>query len=267
MDRPRRKAHYGIDAPLVPLLMALGVLLCVGIAVFGQVRAWWTSAAILAVVLALFLHASLRGKFVVWRRILRAQAWRGDEQVLDLGCGRGAVLTMVAACVPQGRVTGIDIWSSKDQSGNGPQAAADNAAAAGVAGRVELRTADMRELPFADASFDVVVSSMAIHNIGSASGRDQAIDQAWRVLRPGGRLLLVDIQHAGQYQARLRALGADAERRRLGWCLWWGGPWMPTQLVSARKARQSASGRDPRQLRPHRTTGPAFCHGRRPGVG
>lgn len=245
MDQPRRKARYGIDAPLVPLLMALGVLLCVGIAVFGQARAWWASAAILAVVLALFLHTSLRGKFMAWRRILRAQAWRGDEQVLDLGCGRGAVLIMVAACVPHGRVTGIDIWSGKDQLGNGPQAAADNAAAAGVAGRVELRTTDMRELPFADASFDVVVSSMAIHNIGSASGRNTAIDQAWRVLRPGGRLLIVDIQHARQYQARLRALGAQAERRRLGWRLWWGGPWMSTQLVTADKAGSPGLGSPP----------------------
>jgi len=235
VDAMPRKLHYGIDAPLVPLLMALGLLLCVGMAVFGHYRGWWTSAVILALVLALFLHASMRGKFVAWRYILRAQAWRGDEQVLDLGCGRGAVLTMVAACVPRGRVTGIDIWSNQDQSGNGPQAAADNAAAAGVAGRVELKTADMRDLPFADASFDVVVSSMAIHNIGSAGGRDTAIDEAWRVLRPGGHLLIVDIQHARQYQARLHALGAQAERRGLGWRLWWGGPWMPTQLVTARK--------------------------------
>lgn len=241
-----RKAHFGIDAPLVPLLMALGLLLCIGMAVLGHYRGWWTSAVILALVLALFLHASTRGKFVIWQRILRAQAWRGDEHVLDLGCGRGAVLTMVAACVPQGRVTGVDIWSSKDQSGNGPQAAADNATAAGVAGRVELKTADMRELPFADASFDVLVSSMAIHNIGSAGGRDTAIDQAWRVLRPGGRLLIVDIQHARQYQTRLHSLGAQVERRGLGWRLWWGGPWMPTQLVSARKAE---------------SPGPAVTHG------
>jgi len=245
VSRIPRKAHYGIDAPLVPLLMALGVLLCVGIAVFGHAPAWWPSAAILAAVLALFLHASLRGKFVAWRRILRALAWRGDEQVLDLGCGRGAVLTMVAACVPRGRVTGIDIWSSKDQSGNGPRAAADNAAAAGVAGRVALQTADMRELPFADASFDVVVSSMAIHNIGSTAGRDTAIDQAWRVLRPGGLLLIVDIQHARQYQVRLRTLGAAAGRRGLGWGLWWGGPWMSTQLVSARKAGDPGLGGQP----------------------
>ena len=245
MSRIPRKAHYGIDAPLVPLLMALGVLLCVGIAVFGHAPAWWPSAAILAAVLALFLHASLRGKFVAWRRILRALAWRGDEQVLDLGCGRGAVLTMVAACVPRGRVTGVDIWSSQDQSGNGPRAAADNAAAAGVAGRVALQTADMRELPFADASFDVVVSSMAIHNIGSTAGRDTAIDQAWRVLRPGGLLLIVDIQHARQYQVRLRTLGAAAGRRGLGWGLWWGGPWMSTQLVSARKAGDPRLGGPP----------------------
>lgn len=235
MVNSRRHGHYGVDAPLVPLLTALGALGCIGVAVFADQPGWGTSAVILLVVLALFLHASLRGKFVVWRHLLTAQPWRGDEQVLDLGCGRGAVLMMIAACVPRGRVTGVDIWSSKDQSGNGMQVAADNALAEGVSDRVELKTADMRELPCADHSFDVVVSNMAIHNIGSARGRDQAIDEAWRVLRPGGVLLIADILKTRQYRRRLLALGAAVDRRGLGWRMWWGGPWVPTVLISARK--------------------------------
>jgi len=245
VSRIPRKAHYGIDAPLVPLLMALGVLLCVGIAVFGHAPAWWPSAAILAAVLALFLHASLRGKFVAWRRILRALAWRGDEQVLDLGCGRGAVLTMVAACVPRGRVTGIDIWSSKDQSGNGPRAAADNAAAAGVAGRVALQTADMGVWLSAAAGAAVVAPGRPTHTAGTPAGRARATAGAGGVLRRGGLRLIGDTQHARQYQVRLRTLGAAAGRRGLGWGLWWGGPWMSTQLVSARKAGDPGLGGQP----------------------
>ena len=235
MTMARRKGHYGIDAPLVPLLMGLGALACVGMAVFGHLPAWWTSAVILSIILALYLHASMRGKFVIWRRLVAAQSWRGDERVLDMGCGRGAVLMMVAACVPRGQATGVDIWSSKDQSGNAMDVAADNAVAEGVADRVELKTADMRELPFTERSFDLVVSNLAIHNISSASGRDQAVAEAWRVLRPGGRLLIADIRHGRQYQNRLLALGAEVERRRLGWRMWWGGPWVPTMLVTARK--------------------------------
>jgi ubiquinone/menaquinone biosynthesis C-methylase UbiE len=110
-----------------------------------------------------------------------------------------------------------------------------NAIAEGVADRVELQTADMRKLPFADGSFDVIVSNVAIHNIGSNAGREQAIDEAWRVLRPGGRLLIADIGKSREYQERLAALGAHATRRNLGWRMWWGGPWVSTYLIDARK--------------------------------
>jgi arsenite methyltransferase len=57
-----------------------------------------------------------------------------------------------------------------------------------VADRVELDTGDMRQLPFADNTFDLIISNMALHNIPSAAGRRAAIDEAVRVLRPGGRL-------------------------------------------------------------------------------
>ncbi|MEO6800439.1 MAG: class I SAM-dependent methyltransferase [Rhodanobacter sp.] len=235
MSTSHRNGHYGVDAPYVPLLMAVGVLVCLGVMAFSPLKGWWLTTLILAALLALYLHTTLRGKFVVWRELLDAQAWRGNEQVLDLGCGRGAVLLMAAAHIPHGRAVGIDIWSSKDQSGNAMDAARRNAVAECVADRVELKTADMRALPFDDDSFDLIVSNVAVHNISEAAGRDRAIDEAWRVLRPGGRLLIVDISNSSQYGKRLIALGAHPERRALGWRMWWGGPWMATTLVSVQK--------------------------------
>jgi arsenite methyltransferase len=44
--------------------------------------------------------------------------WRTDEQILDMGCGRGAVLLMAASFLNEGKATGVDIWSTSDQSGN-----------------------------------------------------------------------------------------------------------------------------------------------------
>jgi ubiquinone/menaquinone biosynthesis C-methylase UbiE len=155
--------------------------------------------------------------------------------VLDLGCGRGALLITAALRLPEGRATGVDLWRA-DQSGNGPQATMRNAAAAGVADRVEVRTADITALPFPDACFDLVVSNLAIHNLKAFDDRTRALDEALRVLRPGGRLMLADLNHTDAYQRHLTARAlTDVTRRNLGWRQWWSGPWLPTHLVTARK--------------------------------
>jgi ubiquinone/menaquinone biosynthesis C-methylase UbiE len=184
------------------------------------------------------LYTTLRGKFLVWAELLDKLNLRGDERILDLGCGRGAVLLMAAQHLTTGRAVGVDLWRSADQSGNSAEATRRNAIAEGVADRVELHTGDMTALPFAVNSFDVVVSSLAIHNISGRDGREKAIAEAVRVLRPGGRLLIADIRGTGQHKAQLAKIGmSDVTRRRLGWRFWWGGPWAATRLVTATKPK------------------------------
>ena len=97
---------------------------------------------------------------------------------------------------------------------------------------MELVDADARDLPFATASFDVVVSSLAISNVAEAGGRAQALREAVRVLRPGGRLRIVD-EGAGRY-AVLRDVGCtDVAVRRLDWRTWYGLPGHHMTLVAA----------------------------------
>ena len=135
-----------------------------------------------------------------------------------------------------GRAAGVDLWRSVDQSGNSLEATRRNAIVEGVADRVELHTGDMTALPFEDNNFDVVVSSLAIHNISGSAGREKAITEAVRVLRPGGRLMIADIRATRQHQEQLAKNGMnDVGRRRLGWRFWWGGPWGATYLVTATK--------------------------------
>jgi ubiquinone/menaquinone biosynthesis C-methylase UbiE len=186
-----------------------------------------------------YIYTTRRGKFQVWAELVAGLQLKGHEHALDLGCGRGLVLLELARHLTTGRATGLDLWRSRDQSGNREQTTRANARVEQVEDRIELRTGDMTALPFDDESFDVVTSSLAIHNIGSPTERTKAIDEAARVLRPGGRLLIADFRHTRAYASRLREVGmTEVTRRSLGWRFWYGGPPWATHLVSAIKPRQ-----------------------------
>ena len=132
---------------------------------------------------------------------------QGDETVLDVGCGRGLLLIGAAKRLPRGRVLGIDLWSQEDLGDNRKDATLTNARAEGVAERIEVVDGDMRKLPFADASIDAVVANLSIHNIYSRDGRREAIDEIVRVLKPGGKVALMDFEHVKEYAEDLQTAG------------------------------------------------------------
>ena len=182
-----------------------------------------------------YLFCSGPGKRSLWSELLDQLDLRGDEQVLDVGCGRGAVLMLAAQRLPHGRAVGADIWRRIDQTGNSPWATKRNAIAEGVRDRVEVVDADARCLPFPPSSFDLVVSNLAIHNIRDADERRQALSEAVRVLRPTGRLRIVD-DRAHPYAAVLRDEGCtEIALRRLDWRTSFGIPGHRLTLVEAMK--------------------------------
>ena len=184
---------------LGPFGFALGRMGLGAVLVCGGMGAWmaWDSKV---------------GKVRERERLLDLLAWTGRERVLDVGCGRGLMLIGAAKRLTTGSAAGIDLWQKEDLSGNRPEATLDNARLEGVAERVEVHTADMRKLPFPDASFDTVVSMMAIHNVYSAPGRADTLAEIARVLKPGGTVLIVDIRHLREYAAALRAGGCSDVR-------------------------------------------------------
>ena len=128
-------------------------------------------------------------------RLLDLVSWRGDEEVLDVGCGRGLMLVGAARRLTSRKATGIDIWQAEDQSADTQEVPLQNARLEGVLDRVTVQTADMRSLPFPDESFDIVVTQWAVHNLKDEAGRDTAIGEMFRVLKSGGRLILTDIEN------------------------------------------------------------------------
>jgi arsenite methyltransferase len=247
---PPRRGAYGFDAPYAPLLMALGGACLLALSAWGlwsgEMNSTRHAISIIAPGAAglwlflnagIFVHTTRAGKFAIWAELLDRLDFKGDERLLDIGCGRGAVLLMAAQRLPRGRAVGVDIWSTLDQSGNAEQVTRQNAALEGVAERVELHTADMRQLPFDDGSFDVVVSSLAIHNVPGAGERAKALREAARVLKKDGKLAIADVRHAHAYASELEACGLKiTERRSLGvrFC-YAAGPWAATRLVAAIK--------------------------------
>ncbi|HME76778.1 MAG TPA: class I SAM-dependent methyltransferase [Mycobacterium sp.] len=248
-DLARPRGRYGVDGDYrlipAPVLLAGYLLLC--LAATSLAGLWLATGRTLSglgagVIAVLLVGAgvsvrrfSRRGKFEVWAHLLTGIGLRGDERALDLGCGRGAVLLTAAKLLPRGSAVGVDIWRA-DQTGNSMQATLANAQAEGVADRVELHTRDMTDLQFPDESFDLVVSNLAIHNLPDDDARRSAIDEAVRVLRPGGHVVIADLGFTKLYANRLRQCGmADVGRRDLGWRAWWGLPFFRTHAVTATK--------------------------------
>jgi ubiquinone/menaquinone biosynthesis C-methylase UbiE len=221
-----KKADYGLDAPGVvrnlALVAATGLILflsaaiglwsgvVVGIPVAGLGVGFFVTCGTTA---AVMVYGSKIGKVRGRDKLLDLLPWRGDEQVLDVGCGRGLLLIGAAMRLTTGKAVGVDIWQTEDLSGNRPDATLENAQLEGVGDRVEVRTANMRELPFPDSSFNTIVSSWAVHNLYDAKDREKALKEIARILKRGGRLLLRDIKHGHEYAAVLKASGLTDIRR------------------------------------------------------
>lgn len=212
------RVDYGIDAPGV--IRNLAVIGLVGLGAsflcqrFAQGTWLWgfrypfLFAGIFCVVEAglMLLYAKV-GKFRHRDRLLALAGLRGDEHVLDVGTGRGLLAVGAAKRLTNGRVIAVDIWKTEDLSHNARERTAQVVKAEGVADQVEIKEADAIKLPFADETFDTVVSNLCLHNIYDAAGRQRAIQEVARVLKPGGRAVISDFKHVGDYAAYFRLAG------------------------------------------------------------
>lgn len=216
-----KKAKYGVDAPGVIRNLAMGGLaLCAIVFFFPLIRIgpvtidttgliWSGGGCCFGAVL--MLAYSLYGKYKHRDRMLDMITWTGDEQVLDIGTGKGLLMIGAAKRLTTGKAIGIDIWNSEDLSGNNMQNALDNAAIEGVSDKIEIKNENVMDMSFADNTFDVIVTNMVIHNIYNKEGRKTACKEILRVLKPGGTAIISDFRHVKQYRENFDELGVTTK--------------------------------------------------------
>ncbi|MDC3962455.1 class I SAM-dependent methyltransferase [Polyangium jinanense] len=134
-------------------------------------------------------------------RLIDLSDVRPGHRVLDVGAGTGTLVLLLKQRIPQAVVVGLD---------GDPKILAmarQKAAAAGV--DVELREGFAQRLPFPDASFDRVVTSLVLHHL-SLADKTAAFREMARVLAPGGELHVADL---GPPRSLAGQLAAGALRR------------------------------------------------------
>ena len=115
-------------------------------------------------------------------------------KVLDIGCGDASLLLSILDRAPMIQATGVDLWG---EDWSYAQAACESRLAS-LGYQAAFKRMDASRLDFPDETFDIVVSVMCFHEVRAAQGPDQvsgpqrAVGEALRVLRPGGRFVLVD---------------------------------------------------------------------------
>jgi SAM-dependent methyltransferase len=239
MARPEETARYGYHVPHLVLggFAAGGALVLAGVVLLAATTgsAWLAVAAAGCSVLGIALLALtgalrwlvVRGRPLMTERMLDVVPWTGAERVLDVGCGPGLALVGAAKRLTSGKATGLDKWMViHGERNNSKEITLENARIEGVADRVEVQDGDASAIPFADGTFDVVVSSFVFHHM-PPEVQQQALREMARVTKPRGHILITD-DRTEELAAAARALGlTDVSNRRLTF---------PIHLLTARKA-------------------------------
>jgi arsenite methyltransferase len=201
-----KRTDYGIDAPRVLAMFFVLGILCPVLGIFAR------PFAVGEVTVDFGYAPQITGGIFLLEGVLMFVYVRlGQFRRRD-----GAAKRLTAA-----HAVGIDIWSTKDLSGNATERTQSNIEMDGAGAQVELRTEDASQMTFPDGSFDVL-SILCVHNIPK---------RAWRVLRPGSVAVFSDRKLTGEYAAVFSVLGFSVDWRGP----FWRDVFPPLKMFVARK--------------------------------
>jgi ubiquinone/menaquinone biosynthesis C-methylase UbiE len=222
MKSRQKKPNYGIDAPQMGIAIIVFVIALIIAGFFLRKSNNETAQSVAGIIFSIaptgiiliiliFLYIKVE-KFRHRDRMLNMLSWKGNEKVLDIGTGKGLLMIGAAKRLTSGKSFGIDIWNKADLSNNTYEAAMQNAELEGVKDKVEIKNADVQNMPFGDNSFDYVISNLCIHNIKNKEGRAVACKEIVRVLKPGGIALISDFMHTKDYEDEFKSQHMDTDR-------------------------------------------------------
>ena len=212
-----KKADYGQDMPGIIITASIAGIVFTVLAIWQYQRyntgennqtlvmvIVLSSFAILLFTLAIVgMWSSRFGKLILRDKVLGKLNFKGSESTLDLGCGNGLLLIEAAKRTPDGKATGADLWDKTLEYSYTAQMALNNAKIEGVSERVEVVTADAQAMPFADNSFDIVMTSLMMHHVPDTN---KALNEMIRVTKPGGTIVIADV-NSKRFVPMLKSLG------------------------------------------------------------
>ncbi|MFX1302409.1 MAG: methyltransferase domain-containing protein [Promethearchaeota archaeon] len=114
-----------------------------------------------------------------------------NPQVLDVGCGTGRTALRIAKALKNGgHLYGIDIYSKLAIAGNALDTVQNNAKIEKVEDKTTFQYGSATDIPFEKNRFDIVNASSVLHEVHEPKGQDKAMQEVYRVLKPGGYLYL-----------------------------------------------------------------------------
>lgn len=187
---------------------------------------------LILLVIGIYCNTLFRGRSLIWNQILRELKISGNAQVAILGLNYAGLFIDVAKRLKApGKVTGVNTGNENVTKQENERIKENR-----VADRAKLVDGSLLNLSLESRHYDYVLSTFTFHSVSPAINRGRAIQEAVRVMKPNGTLIIVDFGNLQQYRLLLNNLGfQDVRIVPTGINGWWGGPWLKTSVLMVRR--------------------------------
>lgn len=198
----KRKTINGFDFGWSPkwiygFLLASVIVFAIAVHVYFALTGWPVIQLIVYTLLLLFALNLFIGNVIIQNSNRTRQITlpmvnilkNGGNSILDAGCGAGRTTIAIAQALPNAIITAFDRFDADYIDNGGLDLITKNIELAGIKDRVKIAKGDIINPPFNDNEFDAIVSSFMMDHL--PSGKKQALKESYRIMKPGGRFLLI----------------------------------------------------------------------------